>query len=134
MASWLVKTEPSTYSYDDLAREGRTRWDGVSNNLTLIHLRAFSRGDRVLIYHTGSEKAIVGMAEAASDPYPDPAAGDRRLVAVDLVPRERLRAPVSLVAMKARKELAALPLLRNSRLSVMPVSAAGWKTLLSLAR
>jgi predicted RNA-binding protein with PUA-like domain len=134
MASWLVKTEPSTYSYDDLAREGRTRWDGVSNNLALIHLRAFSRGDRILIYHTGSEKAIVGMAEAASDPYPDPAAGDPRLVAVDLVPRERLRAPVSLEAMKARKELAALPLLRNSRLSVMPVSAAEWKTLLSLAR
>lgn len=124
MSAHLFKTEPSDYAYADLAREKRTAWSGVSNALALIHLRAVRAGDPVLLYHTGAEKAVVGLARAASDPYPDPALGDPKRVVVDLAPDRPLARPVTLAEIKADPVLRELDLVRNSRLSVMPVSAA----------
>ncbi len=130
---WLLKTEPSTYSFDDLMREGRTTWDGVRNNLALRHLVAMKPGDRAFIYHTGAEKAVVGIARVASAPYPDPARDDPRLLVVDLEPEARLAKPVPLAALKADPAFADSPLVRMGRLSVMPVTAEQWKRILGLA-
>lgn len=134
MAYWLLKTEPSTYSYADLERDGRTTWDGVSNSLALKHLRSMQKGDLAFIYHTGDEKAIVGIAEVASGAYPDPKQKDARLVVADLKPKERLPRAVTLAAVKARKEFARFELVRMARLSVMPVPADLWKLLRSMAK
>jgi predicted RNA-binding protein with PUA-like domain len=132
---WLFKTEPSSYSFAQLERDGRTTWDGVANALARKHLRAVARGDRILVYHTGDEKAVVGIAEAVSDAYADPKArGDTRAVVVDLAPKRRLPRPVTLAELKARPSLAAFPLVRLPRLSVMPVSAAEWKEIERLAK
>jgi predicted RNA-binding protein with PUA-like domain len=133
MAYWLLKTEPSAYSYDALVRDGRSRWDGVTNALALIHVRAMAKGDNALVYHTGSEKALVGTATILSDPYPDPRAKDPKLVVVDIGPGDRLVRPVGLAEIKADGRFAAFDLVRNSRLSVMPVPAQTWKALLALA-
>lgn len=130
---WLLKTEPSTYSFDRLVEEGRAVWDGVRNNLALLHLRAMKEGDRVLIYHTGGEKAVVGTARVLTAAYPDPAQGDPKLVVVDIAPDARLPRSVSLATIKAEPALAEMPLIRMSRLSVMPVAADQWKRLLALA-
>jgi predicted RNA-binding protein with PUA-like domain len=130
---WLLKTEPSTYSFDQLEREGRTTWDGVRNPTALRHLRAIGTGDEVLIYHTGKEKAVVGIAKVIKGAYPDPAAGDARLVVVDLAPVRRLKAPVTLARIKADAAFADFALVRISRLSVMPVTAPQWKRLLALS-
>jgi predicted RNA-binding protein with PUA-like domain len=134
MAYWLLKTEPSTYSYADLERDKKTTWDGVSNNLALKHLRAMQKGDLALIYHSGNEKAIVGIAEIISAPYSDPKQKDDRLVVVDVQARERLRTPVPLASVKARKEFARFELVRMPRLSVMPVSRDMWTALLALGK
>jgi predicted RNA-binding protein with PUA-like domain len=134
MAYWLLKTEPGTYSYDDLERERKTVWNGVSNNLALKNIRSMSKGDLAFIYHTGDEKSIVGIAEIVSSPYPDPKAKDPRLVVVDLQSRERLRKAVTLAEVKANRDFADFALVRIGRLSVMPVSAAHWKTLLAMSR
>jgi predicted RNA-binding protein with PUA-like domain len=127
---WILKSEPSTYAFADLVRDGRTVWDGVRNAQALIHLRSMQKGDTVLFYHTGGEKAIVGVARVAADPYPDPAASDARLVVVDLVPDQPLKRPVTLAAIKADPSFATLGLVRHSRLSVVPVPADQWKKLL----
>ena len=129
---WLVKTEPSTYSFADLQRDRRTTWDGVSSAAALIHLRAMRKGDEVLVYHSGPEKSVVGLARLASDPYPDPRLGDPRRVVVDLVPVRALPRPVPLAAIKSDRRFADFALVRISRLSVMPVSAAQWEELLKL--
>lgn len=134
MNHWLLKTEPSEYSYDDLEREGRGVWDGVANNLALIHLRQMKKGDLALVYHTGDEKAAVGVAEVASNPYPDPKAGDPKLVVVDLAPKRRLARPVTLAELKADPEFADFALVKISRLSVMPVEPVRWKKLLALSK
>jgi len=131
---WLLKTEPSTFSFDQLERDGKTVWDGVRNNLALMHLRAMKPNDRLLIYHTGATKAVVGMAKVASKPYPDPKQQDPRWVVVDVVPDGRLAKPVTLAAIKADPAFADFPLVRMSRLSVMPVSPEHWSRLLSLAK
>jgi predicted RNA-binding protein with PUA-like domain len=131
---WLLKTEPSVYSFADLERDGRTVWDGVTNPLALKHLRAMKRGDLAFIYHTGDERQIVGIAEVTSDPFPDPKAKDPKLVVVELKPRERLARPVTLAEIKGRKEFADFPLVRMGRLSVVPVSAERWKLLREMAR
>lgn len=131
--SWILKTDADSYDFDRLERERRTVWDGVRNALALQHIRRMRRGDRALIYHSGGEKAIVGLARIASDPYPDPAAGDPRLVVVDVEPVRRLPRSVSLTAVKADRALADLGLVRMSRLSVVPVSAVQWKRLMALA-
>ncbi|RMD79852.1 MAG: EVE domain-containing protein, partial [Chloroflexi bacterium] len=93
---WLLKTEPSVYSFADLVREGRTVWDGVENTVALKHLRAIRQGDVALIYHTGDERQAVGLAQIVSDPYPDPKQHDPRLVVVDVVPLQPLNRPVTL--------------------------------------
>ena len=134
MAYWLLKTEPGTYSYDDLERERKTVWNGVTNNLALKNIRSMAKGDLAFIYHTGDEKSIVGIAEIVSSPYPDPKAKDPRLVVVDLQPKEKLRKPVSLAEVKANKGFADFALVRIGRLSVMPVSPAQWKALLAMSR
>jgi predicted RNA-binding protein with PUA-like domain len=129
---WILKTEPSTYSFDDLRRDGRTRWDGIANAVALKHLRSMRRGDRALVYHTGDEKRMVGLATVASDPYPDPS-GDGGATVVDLEAGEPLTRPVTLAEVKADPAFADLALVRMSRLSVVPVPEAQWKRLLGMA-
>ena len=126
---WLLKTEPGEYSFDDLESEGRGCWDGVRNPVALRNLRLMKKGDRVFVYHTGGEKAVVGTAEVVRDAYPDPKGKNERLVVVDVEPRGRLARPVTLAEMKAIAELAESPLVRQGRLSVVPVTAAQWKAI-----
>ena len=120
--SWLFKTEPSAYSFAKLTADGRTTWDGVKNPLALKHLAAVAKGDRVFVYHTGDEKAVVGVARALGGSYADPNKNDPKLLVVDLEPTRRLAKPVSLAAVKASKRFAGFELVRLPRLSVMPVS------------
>ncbi len=134
MAYWLLKTEPSTYSWSDLVRAGRAVWDGVRNPTALANLRKMRPGDHAFVYHTGSEKAIVGIAKVASEAYPDPKDTDPRLVVVDLVPLKPVPAPVTLATIKADPRFADFALVRIGRLSVVPVSAGQWEALLALAR
>jgi len=131
---WLFKTEPSAYSWADLEREGRAVWDGVKNALALKHLAAVAKGDEVLVYHTGDEKAVVGIAEVVRGAYPDPKQKDARLVVVDLRPHRALGRPVSLAEMRANGKLAGFDLLRLPRLSVMPVPAASWTAIMEMAK
>ena len=133
MAFWLMKTEPSDFSYGDLEKRKRAVWDGVKNNTALMHIRAMRKGDRALIYHSGGEKSLVGLADIVSDPYPDPKVGDAKIVAVDIAPAGRLSRPVPLGAIKKEKEFASFELVRISRLSVMPVPPTLWKKLLAMA-
>jgi len=130
---WLLKTEPSDYSYADLSRDGKTVWDGVSNNLALKHLRNIKAGDWAFLYHTGKERALVGIAEVISDPYPDPKKSDVKLVVVDVKAREELPQSVSLAEVKAEPEFSDFPLVRLPRLSVMPVTSPQWNRLLAMA-
>ena len=129
---WIVKTEPSTYSVDQLERDGTTVWDGVRNNLALKHLREMKRGDRVLVYHSGEEKAVVGLAEVAAEAYPDPKQKDPKLVVVDLKAAGRLPRPVPLAEIKQEPAFADLALVRIGRLSVAPASAEQFKRLLKM--
>ncbi|MBL8204500.1 MAG: EVE domain-containing protein [Blastocatellia bacterium] len=131
---WLFKTEPDDYSYGDLEQEKKTVWDGVSNNLALKNLREVRLGDEVLIYHSGDEKAIVGLAEAISDAYPDPKEPDEKIVVVNLKPKRRMSRPLTLPEIKAIEELRDFDLVRLPRLSVMPVSAAQWECLQDLLK
>ena len=131
---WILKTEPSTYSYDQLEREKTAVWDGVKNNLALKHIREMKPGDQLLIYHTGDEKAVVGNAEVVSLPYPDPKKKDPKLVVVDLKATGRLPHPVPLATIKADKIFADMALVRMGRLSVSPATAAQWKRLIQLGR
>ena len=125
--NWLFKEEPGSYSFDDLITDGGTRWSGVKNPLAQIHLRAVCRGDRILYYHTGKEKAVVGIARAASPPFPDPDDRSGKRVAIDIVPGRRLRRPVPLSEIRSRGSFADFSLVRISRLSVMPVNDRQWK-------
>jgi len=130
---WLVKTEPSTYSYDDLARAATAVWDGVKNPVALRNLRAMHPGDQVLVYHTGDEKAVVGWATVVSAPYADPKKKDPKLIVIDLRAHRRLPQPVTLAQIKADTTLSELPIVRQGRLSVSPVTAPQWSRLLKLA-
>lgn len=131
MAYWLLKTEPSDYAYADLEADRETLWDGVGNNLALKHLRQIRRGDQALIYHTGRERMVVGIAEVTSDPFPDPERDDPRLVVVEVKPKRKLAEPIPLAAIKSDPELKDFDLVRLPRLSVMPVAESVWKRLLS---
>ena len=133
MAGWLLKTEPTVYSYDDLERDQKTVWDGVSNNLALKHIRQFQKGDLALVYHTGEEKAIVGIAEVASAAYADPKQNDPRLAVFDLKPKRKLARAVGLAEVKANEKLKDFELVRMARLSVMPVNDLVWKILMKMA-
>jgi len=126
---WLLKTEPSAYGYDDLEREGRAVWDGVRNPAALKNLRAMKEGDGLVIYHTGDERAAVGLAEVVRSAYADPKKGDPRLVVVDLVPRGRFKRPVTLDEIKSLALFKDSPLVRQGRLSVVPLTAPQWKAL-----
>ena len=130
---WLLKTDPDTYKFEDLEREKKTVWDGVTNALALKHLRSVKKGDTLLIYHTGDEKAIVGVAEAASDPYPDPKKNDPKLTVIDVKPVKRVKQHATLAEIKQITELASFPLVRMPRLSVMPVNEKEFKRLAKLA-
>jgi predicted RNA-binding protein with PUA-like domain len=133
MARWLLKTEPDTYAWDQLVKDKRTVWDGVANNTALKHIRSMKKGDVALIYHTGDERAAVGVAEIVSNPYPDPDEQDDKLVVVDLKPKKKLPQPVTLADIKADPAFAGWDLLRIGRLSVVPVPDAMWKRIEELA-
>ncbi len=132
MAYWILKTEPSTYSFADLQKARRAVWDGVANPVALKNLRAMAVGDEAMIYHTGDEKAVVGLARVVRAAYPDPRQDDPRLVVVDLEAGTSVRTPVSLKAIKADPAFADLALVRQGRLSVVPMPAALWARLLTM--
>lgn len=117
---WLMKTEPSTYSWDDLVRDGSTHWNGVRNFQARNHLRAMRKGDAVLLYHSVDQKAVVGIAEVSAEAYPDTSANEGDWSMVDIKPKRALKTPVTLSMIKAQKALAAMALLKQSRLSVSP--------------
>jgi len=123
VAAWLFKEEPTHYAFDQLERDGKTTWSGVKNALAQKHLRAVRKGDRILYYHTGDERAIVATATAACDAYPDPDDKSGRACAVDIVPGARFTRPVTLAEIKAASVFEDFDLVKMSRLSVMPVSA-----------
>jgi predicted RNA-binding protein with PUA-like domain len=133
MANWLVKTEPSSYSYDDLERDGQTVWDGVRNAQALIHLRAMRPGDRVLVYHSGDERAIVGSAMVAGAPYVDPQHDDPKMTVVDIKSDRRAKRHVPLREIKQEPAFQSMALVRQPRLSVMPVTDDQWSRLEELA-
>jgi predicted RNA-binding protein with PUA-like domain len=133
MANWLVKSEPNTYSFDDLQRDGRTVWDGVRNNAAALHLKAMRRGDEVLFYHSQEGLAVVGIARVAREAFPDASDPAGRFVAVELEPVGPLKTPVTLAGMKAEPALADMAMLRQSRLSVSPVKPDEWAAILAMA-
>ena len=122
MQHWLVKSEPETYSWDNLVKDGRTAWTGVRNFAARNHLRAMMKGDAVLFYHSGSEKQIVGLARVVKEAYADPSATEGDWSCVDLMPVKPLKRPVSLTEIKADKMLKEMKLVKLSRLSVVPVT------------
>ena len=132
--NWLFKEEPTHYSFDDLVKDKKAVWSGVRNPLAQKHLRSVKKGDRIFYYHTGNQKAVVGIARAASDSYADPKDKTGKAVVVDVVPSRALPRPVTLSEIKASKAFASFPLTRLPRLSVMPVSDAEWKEIERMSR
>jgi len=130
---WLLKTDPEDYTYDDLERDGKVVWDGVSNNMALQYMRQIKKGDLLVIYHTGSEKAVVAIAQATSNPYADPKENDPKLVVIDVRPKKRAKRAVTLGEIKQTEEFAELPLVRLPRLSVMPIGEKEWQKLSEMA-
>jgi predicted RNA-binding protein with PUA-like domain len=131
---WLFKTEPSVYSFQQLQKDKKTMWDGVKNNLALKNLKDIKKGDDILIYHTGDEKAAVGVARALSGAYPDPSQKNPRMLVVDIEAVKTLPGPVTLAEVKANKKLANFDLVRLSRLSIMKVSDDQWDTIEAMAK
>lgn len=132
MAYWLLKTEPDNYSYSDLERDGCTIWDGITNALALKHIRTMVPGDMALIYHTGKERQIMGVAKIVSQPYPDPALNDAKLVVVDVQAFRPVSGPVTLAQIKQDDKFTDFDLLRLPRLSVVPVSEFYWQHLIKI--
>ena len=133
MAHWLVKSEPDTYSFEDLQKDGKTTWDGVRNNAAALHLKAMKAGDEVLFYHSGEGKAVVGVAKVVKEAFPDASDPAGRFVAVELAPVRPVKRPVTLAEMKAEPALAGLEMIRQSRLSVSPVRVEEWRIILGMA-
>jgi predicted RNA-binding protein with PUA-like domain len=131
---WLVKQEPATYSWSDFTRDKGTNWTGVRNYTARNNLRKMQKGDQVLFYHSGEEKAVVGIAKVERIAYPDPTATEGDWSAVDLAPMKPLRQPVTLSAIKQEKALKDIPLVRLSRLSVMPLTAAAFRFIVQMAK
>ena len=129
MAYWLLKTEPDTYGFADLERDGSTRWDGVRNATALRHIREMKPGDHCVVYHTGDERAAVGLATVNTPPYPDPDAGDEKLAVVDIQADRRLPRPVPLAELKASPLFAKSQLVRMSRLSVAPLTEEQYRAI-----
>ena len=132
MNYWLVKTEPGTYSWDDLVREKNGVWDGVRNFQARSNMKAMQKGDTVFVYHTGEEKSIIGLAKVVKEAYPEPK--DKEWVAVDLTPDKKLKKAISLAQVKADKKLANMVLVRASRLSVQPVKEEEFKYILAMSQ
>ena len=133
MNYWLVKSEPESYSWAALVKDGKTAWTGVRNFAARLHLRAMKSGDRVFFYHSGEEKSVVGLASVKKEFYPDATAGEGDWSCVDLVPVKVLARPVTLAQVKADKILKEMVLAKQSRLSVLPVTEAQFKRLMQLA-
>ena len=133
MAYWLVKSEPSTYSYDQLEKDKLTFWDGVRNYAARNHLKSMKKNDEVLFYHSNEGLEIVAIAKVAKEAYPDPSTDEDAWVVVDLKPYKRLKKPVPLTKIKADKRLTNMALVRLGRLSVQPVTDAEWKVIMELA-
>jgi predicted RNA-binding protein with PUA-like domain len=133
-AYWLVKTEPSTYSWQDLVRDGSTVWDGVRNPEARNHLAGMRRGDAVLVYHSGDERAVVGIAKVLRESFPDPKADDPKWLAVELAPVKEFARPVTLAEIKAERALAGIPLVTRGRLSVMPLPAQAYERIAGLGK
>jgi predicted RNA-binding protein with PUA-like domain len=133
MAHWLVKSEPSVYSWDQFVKDKQTFWDGVRNYAARIHLKAMKKGDEVFFYHSNEGTDIVGIAKVIKEHYQDPTTDDDAWVAVDLKPVRKLRQPVSLAQIKTDKRLSNMALVRLGRLSVQPVTEKEWATVLELA-
>ena len=131
---WLFKTEPSVYSYQQLVKDKKTMWDGVKNNLALKNLKDIKKGDEIIIYHTGDEKAAVGIARALGGAYPDPSQKNPRMLVVDIEAVKTLSRPVTLAEVKANKKLANFDLVRLSRLSIMKVGDEQWDTMEGMAK
>jgi predicted RNA-binding protein with PUA-like domain len=131
--NWLFKEEPTHYSYDDLVRDGKTSWIGVKNALAQKHLRQVKKGDRIFYYHTGNEKSVVAVAKAVTDAYADPKDRSFKLAAVDIVPVRKLPRPVTLAEIKAKSFFEDFPLVRISRLSVMPFTDGQWSQIEKMA-
>jgi predicted RNA-binding protein with PUA-like domain len=131
MNHWLVKTEPNDYAWEDLVNLGKDHWDGVRNYQARNNLAMMKEGDKVLFYHSGKERQVVGIAKVVKESYQDPTTNDDRWVAVDLVPDKKLERPVDLKGIKADERLSELLLVRNSRLSVMPVSRQHYEIIVS---
>ncbi|MEO5742517.1 MAG: EVE domain-containing protein [Vicinamibacterales bacterium] len=132
--NWLFKEEPSNYSFEMFAKDGGTAWSGVRNPLAQKHLRSIKKGDHVFFYHTGNEKAVVGVAKATSDAYPDPKDESGKLAVVDIAPVRALKRPVTLAEMKASQAFTNFALTRLPRLSVMPVSETEWNEIERLSK
>ncbi|WP_091736439.1 EVE domain-containing protein [Phenylobacterium immobile] len=130
---WLVKSEPNTYGFAQLEKDGRTVWDGVRNNAAALHLKAMAEGDEVLFYHSQEGLAVVGIAKVVRTAFPDESDPAGRFVAVELAPVRELKRPVTLAEMKAEPTLAEMAMIRQSRLSVSPVTDGEWATILRLA-
>ena len=133
MAGWLVKSEPNTYSFEQLQKDGKTVWDGVRNNAAALHLKAMKVGDEVLFYHSQEGLAVVGIAKVVCEAFPDASDPSGRFVAVELAPVRPLKRPVTLAEMKATPALAGLEMIRQSRLSVSPVRPDEWATIMKMA-
>jgi len=132
MAYWLMKSEPSSYSWDDLVRDGKTMWDGVRNNAARLHLRAMRPGDEAFFYHSMDERAVVGIMKITGTGQPD--GEDGSWVKVPVAPTRPLNKPVTLAAIKAEPKLAQMELIRQSRLSVAPVRDEEWKLVLEMSK
>jgi predicted RNA-binding protein with PUA-like domain len=129
--NWLFKEEPTHYSYDDLVKDKRTVWSGVKNPLAQKHLRSVKKGDRIFYYHTGDEKSVVGIAKALDNAYPDPNDKTGKQSVVDVAPVKKLAQPVTLSSIKADSTFKTFPLVRISRLSVMPVTDDEWEAIIA---
>lgn len=133
MAYWLVKSEPSTYSWDQLVKEGKTVWNGIRNYAARNHLRAMKKGDEVFFYHSNEGLEIVGIAKVIKEAYKDPFTDEEAWVVVDLKPVKKLKQPVTLQQMKAERRLSEMALIRIGRLSVQPVTDKEWKIIMEMA-
>ena len=133
MAYWLIKSEPSKYSWDQFVTDGETFWDGVRNYAARIHLRAMKKGDLVLFYHSNEGTEITGIAKVSKEAYQDPTTSDEAWVAVDFKPHKKLKKPVTLAQIKADKRLSEMALVRLGRLSVQPVTDKEWDIVMSMA-
>jgi predicted RNA-binding protein with PUA-like domain len=130
--NWLFKEEPGSYSFDALQKDTRAVWSGVKNPLAQKYLHTVKRGDRILYYHTGDERAVVGIASAIGDAYPDPGDKTGKLAVVDIAPVRKLKRAVTLAEIKADGRFKDFPLVRIARLSVMPVSDKEWEAITAL--